>query len=94
MSMNSGPIGHQPIIQQAQTMQNNGGGGNLGYMRARKKQEEKEKDKLDEVILSTNCGDDSELVLDIDEENKNTNLMRKFINFILSLFHKQRHSNA
>ena len=42
MSFNFSGPGDMPIIREAQSMMNNGGGGNLGYFQGRKKKKEKE----------------------------------------------------
>jgi hypothetical protein len=54
MSFEAGPI-KQPLIQNSQRMQNNGGGGNLGYMNRGKggkknSKEDEEKKLLEEQI--------------------------------------------
>lgn len=63
MSFDIGPI-KQPMIQSSQRMQNDGGGGNLGYMsQGRKKKDEEEKEK---ELLSADESD--VLQLNIDDE--------------------------
>ncbi len=44
MSFNiSGPVpSRKPVIREAQSMENNGGGGNLGYMKQEKKKEKED----------------------------------------------------
>lgn len=43
---------NKPVIREAQTMENNGGGGNLGYMAGGKKKDENEQGKdLDQSIF-------------------------------------------
>lgn len=37
----------KPVIREAQSMENNGGGGNLGYMQNRKKKKEKNEDEFE-----------------------------------------------
>ncbi len=57
MSFNINGPQNKPMIQESQNMQNNGGGGNLGYFkRGKKKDEEKEVDEeiTDYFIRETN----------------------------------------
>ena len=52
MSFDVNVLSTKPIIKAAANMQNDGGGGNLGYMsQGRKKKEEKEKKYLDDSIF-------------------------------------------
>ncbi len=46
MSFNFQGPSERPIIQGAQNMMNNGGGGNLGYFQGRQKKKDKEKTTL------------------------------------------------
>ncbi len=46
MSFNFQGPSERPIIQGAQNMMNNGGGGNLGYFQGRQKKKDKEKTNL------------------------------------------------
>ena len=59
MSFDVNVLSSKPIIKAAASMQNDGGGGNLGYMsQGRKKKEEKEKKYLDEsIFLNKDDGD-------------------------------------
>jgi hypothetical protein len=60
MSFDLGPI-KRPIIQESQNMQNNGGGGNLGYMSQGENEEEAEKNK-DENTHLLESNDDVDVV--------------------------------
>ena len=51
MSFDVNVLSNKPIIKAAASMQNDGGGGNLGYMSQGRKKEEKERKYLDESIF-------------------------------------------
>ena len=51
MSFDVNVLSSKPIIKAAASMQNDGGGGNLGYMSQGRKKEEKEKKYLDDSIF-------------------------------------------
>lgn len=51
MSFDANILSTKPIIKAAASMQNDGGGGNLGYMSQGRKKQEKEKRYLDESIF-------------------------------------------
>lgn len=59
MSFDVNVLSSKPVIKPAASMQNDGGGGNLGYMsQGRKKKEEKERKYLDEsIFLNKDEGD-------------------------------------
>ena len=65
MSFEVGPIRPQPSIQSAQRMQNDGGGGNLGYMQKERKKKEEE-DQNDELLLDYDSSDSIQLTLEGD----------------------------
>ena len=54
MSFDVNVLSSKPIIKAAASMQNDGGGGNLGYMSQGRKKEEKERKYLDESIFLKN----------------------------------------
>ena len=45
--------GVKPMIREAASMNNDGGGGNLGYMQQRKKDKKDRRQKLDESIFNS-----------------------------------------
>lgn len=51
MSFDVNVLSTKPVIKAAASMQNDGGGGNLGYMAQGEKQEKKERKYLDESIF-------------------------------------------
>ncbi len=51
MSFDVNVLSAKPVIKAAASMQNDGGGGNLGYMAQGGKQEKKERKYLDESIF-------------------------------------------
>ena len=51
MSFDVNVLSAKPVIKAAASMQNDGGGGNLGYMSQGGKQEKKERKYLDESIF-------------------------------------------
>ena len=51
MSFDVNVLSVKPVIREAANMNNDGGGGNLGYMQREKNGEEKEKKYLDESIF-------------------------------------------
>ena len=51
MSFDVNVLSTKPVIKAAASMQNDGGGGNLGYMSQGNKKKEKEKKYLDENIF-------------------------------------------
>lgn len=51
MSFDVNVLSTKPVIKAAASMQNDGGGGNLGYMAQGGKQEKKERKYLDESIF-------------------------------------------
>ena len=58
MSFDVNVLSAKPVIKAAASMQNDGGGGNLGYMAQGEKQEKQERKYLDEsIFLKDNKGD-------------------------------------
>lgn len=89
MSFDVNVLSSKPIIKAAASMQNDGGGGNLGYMFQGRRQEEKDKKYLDESIFlkQNNCdvfGLDKKL-----EIPKEQNIIEKIINFVKNLLAKK-----
>lgn len=58
MSFDVNVLSTKPVIKAAASMNNDGGGGNLGYMSQGRKKEEKERKYLDESIFMKNNGED------------------------------------
>ena len=54
MSFDVNVLSTKPVIKAAASMNNDGGGGNLGYMAQGRKKEEKERNYLDERIFLKN----------------------------------------
>lgn len=65
----NGPSGNRPQIQEAQNMKNNGGGGNLGYMKAGDKKKKKKGSDIDPKILDEGAEDKFEHVDDEEEDD-------------------------
>ena len=86
MSFDVNVLSSKPVIKAAASMQNDGGGGNLGYMAQGRKKEEKEKKYLEESIFLKqgdvfSFGKEPEL-----PEEKS--MLSKIFNFIMSIFKK------
>jgi len=58
MSFDVNVLSTKPVIKAAASMQNDGGGGNLGYMAQGRKKDEKEKKYLDENIFMKQHSED------------------------------------
>ena len=58
MSFDVNVLSSKPVIKAAASMQNDGGGGNLGYMAQGRKKEKEEKKYLDDSIFLKQNGDD------------------------------------
>ena len=89
MSFDVNVLSSKPIIKAAASMQNDGGGGNLGYMFQGRREDEKEKKYLDEsIFLKQNDGDvfgfDKKL-----EMPKEKSLIEKIIDIIKNLLIKK-----
>ena len=65
MSFDVNVLSTKPVIKAAASMQNDGGGGNLGYMAQGRKKENKEKKYLEENIFMQTQGKD---IFDVDKE--------------------------
>lgn len=65
MSFDVNVLSTKPVIKAAASMQNDGGGGNLGYMAQGRKKENKEKKYLEENIFMQAQGKD---IFDFDKE--------------------------
>ena len=86
MSFDVNVLSSKPIIKAASSMQNDGGGGNLGYMSQGRNQEEKERKYLDEsIFLKQNEGD----IFGFDKEpempDENFSLAKFVANIIVSV---------
>ena len=58
MSFDVNVLSSKPVIKAAASMQNDGGGGNLGYMSQGRKKDEKDRKYLDESIFLKANGND------------------------------------
>ena len=76
-------------IQEAQSMFNNGGGGNLGYFQRGKKKKDK-KDEKNEIDIFMSSQDENDILVP-DEENIKENFLDKASEFIKK-FKKPRRS--
>lgn len=65
MSFDVNVLSTKPVIKATASMQNDGGGGNLGYMAQGRKKENKEKKYLEENIFMQTPGKD---IFDFDKE--------------------------
>lgn len=83
MSFDVNVLSSKPIIKAAASMQNDGGGGNLGYMaQGRRKEEEKEKKYLDNsIFLKQNEGDIFGFEKDL-EMPKEKSMVEKIVDFV------------
>ncbi len=52
MSFDVNVLSVKPIIREAASMNNDGGGGNLGYMQQEQKEDKEKQNRLDESIFS------------------------------------------
>lgn len=89
MSFDVNVLSSKPVIKAASSMQNDGGGGNLGYMFQGRKEEKEERKYLDESIFMKQQGEDI-FTLDRDpdmpEENFSfSDFISKIINTIKKL---------
>lgn len=87
MSFDVNVLSTKPVIKAAASMQNDGGGGNLGYMAQGGKQEKKERKYLDESIFMKDQPDmfDFEKEPEMPEEKS---FIQTTIENILKLFKK------
>lgn len=58
MSFDVNVLSAKPVIKAAASMNNDGGGGNLGYMAQGRRKEEKDRKYLDESIFMKGNGED------------------------------------
>lgn len=65
MSFDVNVFSTKPVIKAAASMQNDGGGGNLGYMAQGRHQKDEEKKHLDENIFMKKQGED---IFNLDKE--------------------------
>lgn len=91
MSFDVNVLSVKPVIREAANMNNDGGGGNLGYMQRGKNGEEKEKKYLDESIFEKKNESDlfvSKKEIEVPEEYKFNlkNLISKLIKKIKRIF--------
>lgn len=91
MSFDVNVLSVKPVIREAANMNNDGGGGNLGYMQRGKQDEEKEKKYLDESIFEKKNEADlfvSKKEIEVPEEYKFNlkNLILKLIKKIKRIF--------
>jgi len=89
--MNMNIASGKPVIREAQNMQNDGGGGNLGYMSQGNRDEKKKKSYLDESIFGKKNEEDifilsnsSEIGEEYQEESSNS--FTQFIGKALKIF--------
>lgn len=92
MSFNLGPI-NQPMIQSAQAMQNNGGGGNLGYMHQGKKKKDEENGENENLLPKITDEDTPDILqLEFDDgTKKNNNSEEKQPNWLNGVVDKIAH---
>jgi len=88
MSFDVNVLSSKPIIKAAASMQNDGGGGNLGYMAQGGRQDEKEKKYLDESIFLKQNETDIFGYSKEPELPQDESLITKIINFIKKLIIK------
>ncbi|MBO6088545.1 hypothetical protein J6P92_09425 [bacterium] len=89
MSFDVNVLSSKPIIKAAASMQNDGGGGNLGYMsQGRKKQDEKEKNHFDESIFLNKSFDDTFGFSKPLELPKEKSFIEKIVEFVKNLLKK------
>ncbi len=93
MSFDVNVLSTKPVIKAAASMQNDGGGGNLGYMAQGEKEEKQEKKYLDESIFAKkpevdtfNFEKEPELV---EEDFSFSKFFAKIVLQIKNLFKKQ-----
>lgn len=92
MSFDVNVLSTKPVIKAAASMQNDGGGGNLGYMQQGKKEENQERKYLDEsIFMKKDEGDifgfDKEPEMP-EEKFSISKLIAKVILFVKKLFIK------
>lgn len=87
MSFDVNVLSSKPIIKAAASMQNDGGGGNLGYMsQGRKKDGEKDRKYLDEsIFLKGNETDSFGFGKEPEYKNESNSLVKLILDFIDSV---------
>lgn len=88
MSFDVNVLSTKPVIKAAASMQNDGGGGNLGYMAQGEKQEKQERKYLDESIF---LKDEKPDIFSFEKEPEmpeEKSLIEKVIDLIKKLFTK------
>lgn len=90
MSFDVNVLSSKPVIKAASSMQNDGGGGNLGYMSQGRKEEKEEHKYLDKSIFMKQQGEDIfsfDREPDMPEENFSLSIIiSEIINTIKKLF--------
>ena len=93
MSFDVNVLSTKPVIKAASSMQNDGGGGNLGYMSQGRKEEKEERKYLDESIFMKQQGED---IFSLNKEPEMpddslslSKLVTDIINTVKSLFIKK-----
>lgn len=88
MSFDVNVLSTKPVIKAAASMQNDGGGGNLGYMAQGEKQEKQERKYLDESIF---LKDEKPDIFSFEKEPEmpeEKSLIEKVVDLIKKLFTK------
>lgn len=86
MSFDVNVLSTKPVIKAAASMQNDGGGGNLGYMAQGEKQEKQERKYLDKSIFLKEHEDD---IFSFDKEPEmpeEKSVIEKIISYIINFF--------
>ena len=89
MSFDVNVLSSKPIIKAAASMQNDGGGGNLGYMSQGRKKEEKDRKYLDESIFLKQNGQDIFGIAKEPELPQEKSLLTMIIEFVKNLLIKK-----
>jgi hypothetical protein len=93
MSFDVNVLSTKPVIKAAASMQNDGGGGNLGYMAQGKREENEERKYLDKSIFMKPQGEDVfsfDKEPEMPEENFSiSKIIAKIILFIKKIFLKK-----
>ena len=89
MSFDVNVLSSKPVIKAAASMQNDGGGGNLGYMSQGRKKEEKDKKYLDESIFVKANGQDIFGISKEPELPEEKNIIALIIDFVKNLLAKK-----
>ncbi len=85
MSFDVNVLSSKPIIKAAASMQNDGGGGNLGYMSQGRKKDEKDRKYLDESIFLKQNGQDIFAIGKEPELPEEKSLLTMIVEFIKKL---------